>query len=776
MNRRAHLLLILCLFPLLGGLLAGCAPERFLHDDELLLDRVSLKADDDDVPTNQLSGYVRQHPNSRWFSLFKVPLGVYCISGTDSTRRVNRFFRRIGEAPVVFDSVQAERGRENMEAAVRNLGFLNAEVDVQERHRKRKLALSYNIHAHERYTVSAINRVVEDPVLDSLITSTWSESLLYEGMPFDINQLDMERNRISSLLQNAGYQRFNKSYVRFDADTTLASHQVKLTLRVPLYRASAMDSLSSHPRFRLGQIYFLTDVERSQIQNPGRDIDSFSVRDIHFFQRGNTRLRSSFLMGKSELRPSSLYRESDVQNTYANLSSLSAVMGANVSLEPSPRSSDELDAYVNLLMAKHHGVSAELEGTNSAGDLGAAVSLGYQNRNVLRRSAMFSLKLRGAFEAIKGLEGYADQNYIEYGVEADLNFPEFRFPFLPRKFRQSAKAQSIASLMFDSQDRPEFHRRVLTAAWRYRWNQDNLKRQHRIDLIDLNYVFMPWISETFHKEYLADNSNRNAILRYNYENLFIMKWGYNFHYTSLPPTAQGSSYGSNAYSIRVAIETAGNLLYGISNLFNTQYSETLNAYTLFNIAYAEYVKLDFDFAKSFRFDDRNSLATHLAFGIAYPYGNSKVLPYEKRYFSGGANSVRGWSVRGLGPGRFSGSDGRVDFIRQTGDVRLDMSVEWRSHLFWKIDGAVFLDAGNIWTLRDYEEQPGGQFKFNTFWKQIALAYGLGFRLNFGYFILRLDGGMKAINPAYEKGRLRYPIIHPNFGRDFELHFAVGLPF
>lgn len=776
MSDSARIRIILCIFPLLCGLLVGCAPERFLHDDELLLDRVSLKADDDDVPTNQLSGYVRQHPNSRWFSLFKVPLGVYCISGTDSTRRVNRFFRRIGEAPVVFDSVQAERGRENMEAAVRNLGFLNAEVDVQERLRKRKLALSYRIRANERYIVSSIHRQIDDPVLDSIILSTWSESLLYEGMPFDINQLEMERSRITSQLQNAGYQRFNKSFVRFDADTTQVHQQVALTLRVPLYRESLTDTLRMHPSFHLGKVHFLTDVDRSLLQKPDNDIDSVNVRDVYFYQRGRVGLRPNFILGKSELRPGNLYRESDVQATYANLSSLSAVMGANVSMEPSPHDPGLLDAYVSLLMANRHGVSAELEGTNSAGDLGAAVSLGYQNRNLFRRSAMFSLKVRGAFEAIKGLEGYADQNYIEYGIEADLNFPEFRFPFLSRAFRRATKAQSIASLMFDSQDRPEFHRRVFTAAWRYRWNQANMKRQHRVDFIDMNYVFMPWISETFKQEYLTDNGNRNAILRYNYENLFIMKTGYNFYYTSASPTAQNPTYGQNAYSIRFGLESAGNLLYGISNLFNTQYSAPLNAYTLFNIAYAEYVKFDFDFAKSFRFDDRNSLAAHIAFGIAYPYGNSRVLPYEKRYFSGGANSVRGWSVRGLGPGSFSGSDGRVDFIRQTGDLKLDMSMEWRSHLFWKIDGAVFVDAGNIWTLRDYEEQPGGQFRFNTFWKQIAVAYGLGVRLNFSYFIIRLDGGMKAVNPAYEKGRLHYPIIHPSFKRDFQLHFAVGLPF
>ena len=160
----------------------------------------------------------------------------------------------------------------------------------------------------------------------------------------------------------------------------------------------------------------------------------------------------------------------------------------------------------------------------------------------------------------------------------------------------------------------------------------------------------------------------------------------------------------------------------------------------------------------------------------YPYGNSTILPFEKRYFSGGANSVRGWSVRSLGPGKFVGTDGRIDFINQTGDMKLDMNVEYRAKLFWKFGAALFVDAGNIWTLRDYPEQPGGVFKFSEFWKQLAVSYGLGLRLNFDYFIVRFDMGMKAVNPAYETRREHYPLLYPKLSRDFAFHFAVGLPF
>jgi len=766
-----------CLFLLTFLLMvSGCSPMRFLSEDEELLEKVAIKTDDRRVSTATLNNYVRQRPNAKWFSLLKVPLGVYCISGTDTTRSINRFFQRIGEAPVVYDSLLAERSRNDMQAAVHNLGFLNGQVSVLEKPSDRKMKLTYEVNAGDRYLISGIHYSIDDPVLDNLIHQDSLNSLLKIGVPFDVNLLDEERSRLTSFFQDHGYYYFTKSYIRFEADTTIGNHQVDLSLKIPLYQPQNQDTLIQHQSYRIGRVNYLVGVEPHSYQTEHSKWDSLTYKDRHFFFHHKIPLSPSFLTGKTEFETGEICDESNIQSTYSNISGLSAVMGTSIAMEKSDASSDCLDSYISIIPNKRHAVSAGIEGTNSAGDFGAAVNIGYQNRNLFRHSAMLSIELRGAYEAIKGLEGYADQNYFEFSAEANLKFPEFAFPYLSKSFKRKVNAQSIASLMYDSQDRPEFHRRVLTAAWRYRWNRYHLKRQHRVDLIDLNYVFMPWISETFKREYLTDNGGRNAVLRYNYEDLFIMKAGYSFQYTSVPPTMNNAIYGLNAYSVRCGIETAGNLLYGLSHLFNAQYSHSLDSYTLFNIAYAQYVKLDVDLVKSFRVDERNSMAFHLAVGAAIPYGNSDILPYEKRYFSGGANSVRGWSVRGLGPGSFSGSDGRIDFIRQTGDLKLDLSAEWRTHLFWKIDGAAFVDAGNIWTLRNYEEQPGGQFRFDTFWKQIAVAYGLGIRLNFGYFIMRLDGGMKAINPSYESGPERYPVIHPRFGRDFQLHFAVGLPY
>jgi outer membrane protein assembly factor BamA len=235
------------------------------------------------------------------------------------------------------------------------------------------------------------------------------------------------------------------------------------------------------------------------------------------------------------------------------------------------------------------------------------------------------------------------------------------------------------------------------------------------------------------------------------------------------------SYNNGRFAIKTNIETGGNLLDLMAHSFGFHKNEE-GEYTFLDVAYAQYVKGDVDYTRNLQLGYRRQLVFHAGLGIAYPYGNSDVLPFEKSYFSGGANSVRGWSVRSLGPGSFSNEDGKVIYIYHIGDMKLDLNMEYRAHLFWKLDGALFVDAGNIWNLRDYEDVPDGQFKFSEFWKQIAVSYGLGFRLNFDYFILRFDMGMKAINPAYRDSDEHYAFINPRFSRDFQFHFAVGLPF
>ncbi len=750
---------------------AGCSAERFISEGESLLATVKLKSDTRSLSASAYRANLRQEANSRWFNLVKVPLGIYCLQTADTTGRYSRFIRRISEAPVIYDPVLTEYSRQSLEMSLRNRGWLHAgvDVDVDTVRRGRKVDLTYTLHPGQRSYVANIIREFDDEEIRRVVMRDSSSTLLYKGMPLDASVLNDERNRVIALLRDCGYYNLHKGFVSFRADTITGDYGVNLTLRMA--RPAGADSARAYRSYRLRHVNVRENV------NEGERGDTTRYRGLTIlYATPHVRLLRRVYNTHIYIRPDSVYRNRDLRDTYGSLNSLPAVDYSAIRFREAGADSTRLDCDISVRLNKPNSIQAEVEGTNTSGNLGAALSLTYANRNLFRGAETLSLKLRGAYEAITGLEGYNNQNYVEYSAEAGIRFPSLLMPFVSMAAKQALKATSEVGIMYDSQNRPEFHRRVLTANWAYRWTSaDAPGWSHRLDLLSLNYVFMPWISETFRKDYLEGDDPHYAILRYSYENLFIMKLGYSFTYNSLKTATPAGLYQTNGYQLRFNVETAGNLLYGLSRLLRAQRNAS-GQYSLFDIAYSQYVKFDFDYAKSFLIDDRNSLALHAAFGLALPYGNSSILPYEKRYFSGGANSVRGWGVRELGPGSYVGSDGKIDFINQTGNLKLDFNVEYRTHLFWKMHAAAFIDAGNIWNTRNYVDQPGGQFRFDRFYRQIAVAYGVGFRLNLDYFILRFDGGMKAINPAVESGSGHYPLFHPRFSRDFTFHFAVGLPF
>lgn len=722
-------------------LLCACSATRDLPEDTYLLSKVKVVTDGKyrDINTSQMKTYVRQKTNTRWFSAMKIPLGVYAMAGKDSSW-VNRLLRQMGEAPVTYDTLMAEQTCKDLQLALQNKGYLDAEVELFVDKKDRKLDAIYVLHPGAPYFVHGLSTDIRDSQISGLLKDY--RSVLKEGMQFSTDALNTERSQITQFLQNLGYFRFHKEFITYRARKDASSHQVELAMILHPYRSNEEANDTLHSRYWIRNIRY----------ESGSTTDSV----IH--------LRQKVLRENTFLEEGEPYSARDLQNTYNHFGRLGAVKYTNISFEQ-VADTTLLDTRIMVQTNKPSTISFQPEGTNTAGDFGAAASLTYQNRNLFRGSETFSLKLRGAYEAIKGLEGYKNQDFIEYSIETGLSFPRFVAPFLSQEARRRINATSELSVRFDSQTRPEFLRRVLSAGWHYLWKPQNHHDSYRFDLIDLNYVFMPWISSTFKEEYLDNTSNSNVILRYNYEDLFIMKMGF------------GYTYNNGRLALKTNIETAGNFLNLMSNTFNADKND-MGQYEVFGIAYAQYVKGDFDFTKNLlprRY--RDQLVFHFGLGIAYPYGNGQVLPFEKRYFSGGANSVRGWSVRSLGPGRYKDKDGKINFITQTGDLKLDLNLEYRTHLFWKFDGALFADAGNIWTLRDYPEQPGGQFEIGSVIKDLAASYGLGLRLNFDYFILRFDLGMKAINPAYQtEEEAHYPLIHPKLSRDLAFHFAVGMPF
>lgn len=753
--------------------LASCSATKFVPDGAYLLDEVAVQTDNKKIRSSELKKYVRQNPNTKWFSLIKTQLYIYSLSGRDSTRWYNKSFRKMGDAPVIYSSAEAERSKEELTKVLQNMGYMGAKVDYVTTTKKKKLKLTYQVISGKPYIVRRLKYDIEDKKIAIFMQSDSANSLLKEGMLFNVNELDAERQRITNNLTQRGYYKFNKDFITYTADTVRNTYQVDLTLHLLRYKTYVADLPKDHEQYKINKVSFITDYDvlQSSALSSIEINDSLHYKGYPIYYKDKLYLRPKVLTDNLRILPGSLYNERDVQRTYTYFGRLSALKYTNIRFfETQIADSTMLNCYVMLTKSRHQSVSFEIEGTNSAGDLGAAASVSFQHRNLFHGSETFMLKFRGAYEAISGLQQeYKNNNYTEYGAEASIRFPNFLFPFLSSDFKKRIRATTEFGLQYNSQLRPEFSRKVASASWSYKWS-NNPRVQHRFDLLDVSFLYMPWMSDTFRQKY--EDAGQAYILEYNYKDRLIVRTGYMYNYNSTGGVLTNNTIASNSYSIRAGIESAGNLLYGISRIIN-QSKNSDGEYAILSIPYAQYLKGDFDFAKNIVIDERNSVAFHTGFGIAVPYGNAKIVPFEKQYFSGGANSVRGWSVRGLGPGSFPG-DG--NFLNQSGDIKFDASIEYRSKLFWRMQGAAFVDAGNIWTIRNYENQPGGQFRFDKFYKQIAFAYGLGIRLDLDYLIFRLDGGMKAVNPVYSTGNDRYPILSPSLKRDFTFHLAVGYPF
>ena len=754
-------------------LLSSCSANRFIPENQYLLDEVNILSDTKEVNPSLFTSYVRQNPNAKWFNLVQVPMHIYCLSGQDSTSSFNRFLKKLGDKPVIYDPFVTVKSQMEIEKAVKNMGYMRAKVHLNTEIEKNKLKVNYLIEAGQPYTVQHIAYNIDDMLINDYIEKDSANSYLYEGMPFDVTILDNERNRITKLLQNNGYYKFNKDFLVYQADTVRNTFQVNLTMKLLPFQLRKEDVPTKHKQYTIRNINFLTEDNLFLQGNSLSEYDSIHHKGLHIYYKDNLYLRPNILANFNYIQPQELYREQDVQNTYTSMGRLRALKYTNINFnEVTLNDSTQLDANILMTKGKNQSLSFEIEGTNSAGDLGAAASMTFQHRNVFKGSETFTMKVRGAYEAITGLqEGYENDDYKEYGIEASLNFPEFKFPFLSSDFKRKIRATSEVGMNFNSQIRPEFTRTLASASWSYKW-VDNKRSQHRFDLLNINYIYVPWKSDNF-KAYLENLTDRNSILIKSYEDQLIVRMGYSYIYNSANNLTRTSNK-RNSYSIRINLEEAGNLLYAASKTIHTTPKED-KGYVIANIPFAQYVKGDFDYAHNWNIDKRNSFVFHIGMGIAYPYGNSQVLPFEKRYFSGGPNSVRGWSVRSLGPGSYKGTDGNMNYINHTGDIKLDMNIEYRTHLFWKFNGAAFIDAGNVWNIREYEGQEEGTFRFNRFYKQLAVAYGLGIRFDLDYLIIRFDGGMKAINPM-QTGKYQYPFIRPNFNRDFAFHFAVGYPF
>lgn len=756
-------------------LLSACSATKYVPENKYLLDNVRIKSDIKNFKSTELKTFLRQTPNSKMFDLINFNLGIYNLSGNNTDVWINRFLKRIGNPPIIFDSTLTERSEVELQRFFKNKGFENAQVESSVVFNKRKAKVTYNIISNNPYVINTIEYRIQDPIIKDLIEKDSSSSLIRKGNLFDVDVLDNERVRITRLLRNNGYYYFNKEYVRFLADSSLNTNSVDVIIRIrKMERTGKRNTVlrSNHEVFSINSITYILvndvlDINGYTNQKTKKDTLFYKDKRIIY---NNLFINPSILDDNTFITIGDNYSEYDTEKTYRRINNLHVSQFLRIDFSETPLLSDsirKLDCTILLTPSNNQSFAIEAEGTNSAGDFGIAGKFGYTHRNAFTGGEKFGLQLRASNEAIGSIRNILSYSAWEIGGETTLQFPRLMFPFVDRDFQRNSNANTEFNLNYSYQTRPDFARTIAGIGLKYRWDsyrQSNMF--HTLDFLDLSYVYLPpySISDEFRNKYL----NSSTLLKYSYEDHLILRTGYSFSYTS-----KLLQQRRNGFSAKAGIETAGNSFYGIASLLKTPKQE--NSYVIGNIKFSQYIKLDGEYSYTQFLDPSNRIVYHIAMGIGIPYGNSSILPFEKRYYGGGANSVRGWQVRTLGPGSYN-NNGITDYMSQSGDMRADFNIEYRTKLVWLLELGAFIDAGNVWTLLPYGEQVGGNFDINNIYREIALGYGIGIRFDFSYFLLRLDWGIKAYDPSKIGSDAWRFSSNWNIMKDTALHFAVGYPF
>ena len=733
--------------------LASCNTTKFVPEGQYLLNKARVKCvDDKSVSASDLRSYLRQKQNTEIFGFWKLQLHVYNTAPSDTTSKANKRLARnahkMGEAPVIYDEELTAISMQQLRQQMNNMGYFHAEVDTQKIIKDRKIDLTYLVTAHQPYMIR--HYTVDIPEESVRVIAEDERCKVKEGEQFSTATLDEERERISTTLRNRGYFYFEKSMLEFTADSSLNSHEVDVKIHFAPYVAQ-LDSASLkklRTRYSVRKMYYQIDYDPSHLPDSivlKRDSDRYGNE---YSWTGRRFLRKDALRQASRLDPGVRYAEWRVERTYARMNALAPVKYVDIAF--TPVGDTLLDCYITISRGRLNSFAVEVEGTYSAGDWGVAAGVNYTNKNIFKGAEVLTLGARASYEW-RANGGRA----IEAKGEVGLLFP----------------SNVKVNIAYNYQQRPEeYTRTIANAGLGYiiprtpgsRWT-------HQFNLIDINYIYVPWMSDKFREQFIK----KASVLKASYEDHFILDWSYTGTFSTLNPRFPNRSY----LQLALRAETAGNVLYGLAKAASLPQNE-FGQYMLWRIPFAQYAKGDINFTYHGIITPEHHLVGHIGLGVAVPYLNASVLPFEKRYFGGGSNSVRGWQARTLGPGTFRGNGNTMVYDLQVGDIKLDMNIEYRFKVLSFLELAAFLDAGNIWTIRDYESQPGGVFLFNEFYKQIAWSYGVGIRFDLSIFIFRVDFGVKLHDPSRIAEGKQWRTAPNGLGwkDDMTFHFAIGYPF
>lgn len=769
----------------------SCSIRNFLAEGEYVLTKNHIESDnttprDERIKSGEVSKYIKQRPS---MDLLNIRAWLYLQSDPERNNLWHSLMRTLGTPPVILDSTLTRRSAENIEAYVASRGFFAAEEEYSFRlnPNSRTAQVTYTTIQGEPYRIRDVRYNIEDSYIAKLLQND-TLSMIHRGAILDINALGEERERITALLRNQGYYDFSENNISFKVDTTLGNYgaSVEMILRKQLlgYNATGEPIAENNPLYRIGNIRVLPDYNAAEAAtNPNylRSLDTLSYEGMDIIYKGERpNIRPSVLRRLVRLQSGSIYNDKRVTTTYDNLMGVDYIHSANIIFTPEGRDkmrkvtfvgdhwSDTaetqeglLDCEIRLAPALRQSYKIELETSTTSTFYGVATTLGYQNRNLFRGAELVDMSFTFGYELLKVDDPSLNRNSTELGGMVGVTFPQFLSPIDLDPTGSVHNPQTRLEFSINGQNRRYYDRVLSNISFGYSWS--NGKKSHfSVRPFDVSLVKMNYVSQSF-----LDRL-QNPYLRDSYTTQMMAGVSGTFSFG-----AQNINGLQDYVNLRAGFSTSGNVISGAKKLLGADKHD--GHYTVFGIPYAQYLRGDVTWAQSVSLGESSSVVYRLYGGLIFPYGNSRneSLPADRLFYAGGVNSMRGWTVRTLGPG--CSAEVRSGYPSQFGNLRLEANVELRFPLGGIFDGAAFIDAGNVWYTPNIKGIPeGAEFKFGKMMTDMALNTGVGLRLNLSVLVLRLDWGIQLHNPNKPVGE-RWVIAHPNI-HNTALNFGIGYPF
>lgn len=737
----------------------SCNPTKTLKPDELFLQSVKVKSDNKKLNTDEFYSINKQKPNKKILGVFRFHLGMYNL--------LHKRNKNFGEPPVVYDSLLTQKSLKQFGIYLNNKGYFHHSVSASTKQHGNKIKLFYEIKPGTPYIINELKYEFQDPSIGGYVLYKKENSLIKKGDNFDVDVLDKERERIKKVLKERGYYLFSNNDIKYKVDTTVGDNNVNIILDVLKKKEKNPETLEieehSHQKFIVDSINVF--VGKNLKSQDVYSFDTVTYKNVCFLYKDKMRFKPKMLRHAINYKPKETYSLTDQNLTYKHLSELK--LFRNITIQYQESDSNKLINNIFLTPLSDKAFALEGVGTNTGGDLGIEGNLIFQNKNLFGGGEYLTLKLKGGLEIQRVVSVSSDNeneifglpfNTLEFGPEMTLEIPRFLLPFNLENFSKRANPKTTISSTFNIQQRPEYYRNLAQGSFGYYWNE-SIYKKHFVTPFNISYVNLD-LTDEFRNKIIAEN---NPFLINSYTDHFISAMQYSFIFNN-----QEINKTRNSTYFRLNFESSGSLLSLYNSATNQPKDETTNAYEFAGIRYAEYLKSEFDL-RFYQRKENTSLVQRIAVGAGVPFGNLNVLPFEKSYFGGGANGIRAWQARTLGPGSLP--DSLTSTINQIGEVKVEANIEYRFDLTKVFEGAFFIDAGNIWLLNKDKKRPNSEINLSRFYHDLAIGVGLGLRLDFNFFIIRFDVASPIKNPSANNPK-EYKLLI----KKTNLNLGIGYPF